>query len=512
MDLFWNKKISSNPKTDDPLGFLRKIKIKIFDTLFLGLTKPVYNAKYYSLYPSFIYFLEKHNLMSKEDSKENLAKLDKAFLVAAKEVTSEEDEKKTLGLLGIGSINKLSEEDLYSLNFDMFSGGGIGFDKLYGNLLKMGLLKDSNEGGITLKTKTTIIGRSFAKFSCLEKFDSLEDTKKLIESFKEDVYLKDDEKEFLRKLFLGRYKFNKGDVVFDEGVDYSFDYNDLLSGKLSEEYVNNLFIKIRNNTIRYWLSIFSKYEKLDNNTFLQKLLVDTLYNQDSNFKKIREFWKFYFAFCGYEEVGNLTMYYFYELLRKRWDGTPDKEVSMTFEELKKLNSKEFEYNLDGFDKVVLDINSNLDRIEELPVRIKKLYGETIELFDKLDPKLVDFLLRIEENKLHTRYNLDMFIGFYRDNNNVSPYEFVYKFFMEFCLPRQDDIIKDRGYTGKDERILFVKDESGISSVFPGDFKPIGVLDHSKMENALRILSDIGLISGGCLTEIGRKLVGEQDDK
>ena len=484
--MFWNKKVLAGSKTDDPLGFLRKIKNRFFDTLFLGLTKPVYNAKYYSLYPTFLQFLIENNSLTRK----NISVLDKAFLVTAKEVVSSD----YLGLLGITSLKNVSETEMYSLNFDIFKNGGLGFDKMLGSLINLNLVKESKDTKKEIPYEVTTIGRSFIKFSCLKNqtLNILNNPSDLINCLREDIYLKDSEKELLRRVFLGEYEVGKNsDAHFATDVDFRFDYSEL-NKSLNEKSIA-IYNKLRHYTIEYWTSIFK--EGMDYYEFVLALLKDVLYKRDEKFDKIRKLWKLYFVISGYEYVNDLTMYYFYETVRKKWDGISS-DVSVSFNDLPNLMSyKEHNFSSITFENLSKDIRNNLNDLATLPSKIKQLYKQTVDLFRSLDDALFKLFVKFEKIKLSTTYGVERFIDFYQTNRSLDDKEFILKFFREFCLLRQGDIIRERGYFQKDEKILFIIYQDGISTSYERDktFYPKGVFDHSKLENALRILADIDIL-------------------
>lgn len=508
MQLFWTKKTQIQSKTSDPLGFTFRIRVPLFDILFLGLTNPVTRAKYYILYPKFIQSLEKFESLKIL----SLLKLERAYLIAAYEHSKEEFDKDHSGILGINSISRISDERLREYNFKIFENNQSGFNRLRGNLAKIGLIRnDSNENN-ELKVKLTSLGYKIANKQFFNPNSSYEI---LIKDFKESeclCKLSDQEQVFLRHVFTGDFKVEtqqKGEynIIPSDSVEKSFDIlNFLRNLEVQEEF--SFLTNIRHHSLIYILSIFNKLPE----DFISELIEDCFSSVVDEYVNIRQLWRFYFLVCGFQEVCELTLFLINEILKNKWNGIENQEATLSFKELQ-LNLKEdFAINskikYGNFPRIIREakeiINNigknNEKNLKKIPNLIKVYYGILWNHFKNEKNELVRFIINLDSPV--TSLTLDSFLKYYEINKNLEENQFVFIFFKDFCLLRQKNINQYRNYRGKERALLFDTENEIVAQFSKSDvFKPSNVLDQFKLTNNLiKILNDLGLIFENKLTK------------
>lgn len=62
-------------------------------------------------------------------------------------------------------------------------------------------------------------------------------------------------------------------------------------------------------------------------------MIDDCFTKKEELSNIRQLWRGYFLACGFQEVSELTLYLIYEILKNKWDGKKDQEISATFKEI-----------------------------------------------------------------------------------------------------------------------------------------------------------------------------------
>lgn len=513
MEIFWTKKTQILSKTNDPLGFNQRIRVRFFDLLFRGLTMPVTRAKYYALYPRFIQSLEYHNKLNIS----SFLKLEKSYLAAAYR-HKEESENDHNGILGINGIEGNSDAVINSLDFKIFKNDQSGFNRLKGNLINMGLIIDDSNEKNELKVKLTSLGQFVVDNKLINpNLDPIV----LIDEFKKNdclCKLSKRERFLLYKVFVGDFQVIKKketyDVIPQDLVDKSFTLKSFLKNL---DYVDEvlLFSKIRFNSLMYILHIFNK-EPEDKNRFVDELVNDC-FNEVKRSEKIKQLWRFYFLVCGFQEVCELTLYLVNEIVKIEGQAIGNKEISCKFETIKKFLKNQVDINpvkekrniiqiiheSDGIIKEQKDIKSNM---KEIPSLIKEYYAVLYENFQNEPKELIKFLTNIDA--IATELTIEEFLLFFDKHKELKVDEFIFHFLKRFCLPRQKNIIKYRQYKGN-ERILIFETESEliIDSSESKKFTPTNVLTQSKLTNNLiPILTDLNLIFNNKLTEEGINLL------
>jgi len=511
MQIFWTKKSKFESKTNDPLGFNFRIKIKLFDNLFLGLTNPVTRAKYYILYPRFIQSLERHNKLNIS----NFLRLEKAYLIATYQHQNEERERDHLGIMGIDKLSKLTEEKIKAFDFEIFKNNQSGYNQLRGNLINIGLIRGGNK--VEFNDKLTSLGQYLIDNILINPNN---DNENLINNLKKNeclCELSKREKILLRKVLSGNFyvkKLKNGnyDVIPDDDIDKDFHFSKLIKG-IDDREVISILGKIRYHSLIFILSIYDKKPV----KFLPEF-IKNCFSEEKKYKKIRGLWRFYFLVCGFHEICEITLYLINEILKKKWDGSENQEVSLTIEEMFKF----FKENLvlkpkrkySNFTEVIEESLKIIKSIEEdkeenlkkLPNFIKEYYKILYFNFIQEPEELVQFLTNFDAPT--TNHTLDTFLKFYEKHKDLEDIEYVFKFFKNFCLPRQNHINIYRNYRGK-ERVLLYQTEIKIISKFSNtdNFKPSNVLNQFKLTNNLmKILTDLDLIH-----ENKEDLTGEREN-
>ncbi len=498
MQIFWTKKSKFESKTNDPLGFNFRIKIKLFDNLFLGLTNPVTRAKYYILYPRFIQSLERDNKLNIS----NFLRLERAYLIATYQHQNEEREMDHSGILGKVAASKLTDEDIKAFDFKIFKNNQSGYNQLRGNLVNIGLIRGGSK--VDFNDKLTSLGHYLIDNNLINTNNNNEN---LIKDFKKNeclCELSKRDKLLLRKVLSGNFhvkqlKDGDYDVIPDDNIDKDFQFSKLIKG-IDDREVISILGKIRYHSLILILSIYDKKPV----KFLPEF-IKNCFSEEKKYKKIRGLWRFYFLVCGFHEICEMTLYLINEILKNKWDGSENQEVSLTIEEIIKF----FEENLvlkpkrkySNFTEVIEESLKIIKSVEEnkeenlkkLPNFIKEYYRILYFNFIQESEELVQFLTNFDAPT--TNHTLDSFLKFYDKNKTLEDFEYVFKFFKDFCLPRQNHINIYRNYRGK-ERVLLYQTEIKIISKFSStdNFKPSNVLTQTKLTNNLmKIITDLGLI-------------------
>lgn len=516
MDLFWTKKTQIQSITNDPLGFNNRLKLNYFDTLFLGLTVLVSRAKYYILYPRFIKSLDAYNCLNYS----NLLKLERAYLVAVCKHEEDESDLDHYGILGKNRLKILDSTEKDDFKFIIFENNRSGYNLLKGNLGKIGLIKrDRFNENNELQVILTSLGERIVDNKII---DPNLDKDTLIEDFYNNdclCNLSNQEKILLMQVFKGDLKVVKqmegGDnYIFDDSTDKNFNLEDFI-GEVDKTKQRSILSKIRYHSLVYILSIF-KQEKDD---FLSTL-IDDCFIEKKEFSKIRQLWRGYFLVCGFQEVCELTLYLIYEILKNKWDGRNDQEILATFEEIQGIVEEklvlQYKIQYSNFSKIIREKqliiksmeNDKKNTLKKIPNLIKEYCRILYEAFQKEDQELKKFINNMDEGT--TNFTLVKFLTFYNKHKDLAEGQFTYRFFKDFCLPRQKDVIDNRHYRGT-EKILLFETENEIIASFSNleTFTPANIFEQDKLTRVLiKIITDLGLISDNKITTDGEMLLEE----
>lgn len=416
--------------------------------------------------------------------------------------SNEEREKDHTGILGKDTASRLTEDDIKSFDFQIFKNDLSGYNQLRGNLINIGLIKGGSK--VELNDKLTSLGQYLIDNILINPNN---DNDTLIKNFKKNdcvCELSIRDKILLRNVFSGNFQVKKlkdgdYDVIPDDAIDKGFNFSEFIKGIDDLETISILG-KIRYHSLILILSIYDKNPV----KFLPEF-IKNCFSEEKKFNKIRGLWRFYFLVCGFHEICELTFYLINEILKNEWDGSEKQEVSLTIEEIFKffeenlvLNPKRkysnFTRIIEESLKIVKSIEENSkENLKYLPNFIKEYYRILYDNFKKELNELIQFLTNLDAPT--TNHTLDSFLKYYDKNKELEDIEYVFKFFKEFCLPRQNHINIYRNYKGK-ERVLLYQTEKKIISKFlsNGNFTPSNVLTQFKLTNNLmKILTDLGLI-------------------
>jgi hypothetical protein len=482
----------------------------------LGLTVLVSRAKYYILYPRFIKSLETHNCLKFSD----LLKLERAYLIAVCKHEEDESNLDHYGILGKNKLKSLDSAEKDDFNFKIFEDNKSGYNLLKGNLVKIGLIKrDRFNEDNELEVKLTSLGERVVDNKII---DPNLDKDALIEDFKNNdclCSLSNQEKILLRQVFKGDLKVVKQkeggyDYIFDDSADKNFNLEDFI-GEVDKTKQRAILSKIRYHSLAFILSIF----KQEKENFLSTL-IDDCFIEKKKFSKIRQLWRGYFLVCGFQEVSELTLYLVYEILKNKWDGKNDQEILATFEEIQSIVEEKLvltpKIQFSNFSKIIREKklivksmeNDKETAIKKIPNLIKEYCKILYKAFQKENPEIKKFINNMDEGT--TNFTLEKFLKFYKNHKDLEEGQFTYRFFKDFCLPRQKDVIDNRLYKGT-EKILLYETEHEIIASFSNleFFLPAKVFDQNKLTLMLiKIITDLGLVGDNKITTDGETLLEE----